>query len=155
MEDKKKKKKFSFNKNVILVLAIPILVALGVIIGSYLAGDTVVRSEEEAVEEVGEEKTMMLDEFVLNLEPTGNINRYIKVDLALSTVKKDGLTEIEGNINLIRDVIIYEISKNSVENIFSDDNKSFALKNKLKVKINEALDDDLIHQVYISNIVIQ
>lgn len=151
----KKKKKFTFNKNILLVLAVPILMALGVVIGSYISGESLANPNESQAEEIGEEETIVLDEFLLNLEPAGNINRYIKLDLALSTVKDKGLAKIERNINVIRDVIIYEISRESVETIFEDDNKSFAFKNKLKTKINDALDDDLVHEIYISNIVIQ
>lgn len=151
MEEKKKKK--GFNKKLLLLLVIPILIALGVVIGSYISGND--GEKEEVEEEILHEQTMVLDEFVLNLEPTGNINRYIRLELALSTVKENGLAEMEDKINTIRDVIIYEVSKESVDNIFQDDNMSFALKNKLKTKINERLDDDLIYEVYISNIIIQ
>lgn len=152
MEEKKKKK--GFNKKLLLLLVIPVLIALGVVIGSYISGNDGEKEEVEK-EEILHEQTMVLDEFVLNLEPTGNINRYIRLELALSTVKKNGLAEMEDKINTIRDVIIYEVSKESVDNIFQDDNMSFALKNKLKTKINERLDDDLIYEVYISNIIIQ
>lgn len=151
MEEKKKKK--GFNKKLLLLLVIPVLIALGVVIGSYISGND--GEKEEVEEEILHEQTMVLDEFVLNLEPTGNINRYIRLELALSTVKENGLAEMEDKINTIRDVIIYEVSKESVDNIFQDDNMSFALKNKLKTKINERLDDDLIYEVYISNIIIQ
>lgn len=152
MEEKKKKK--GFNKKLLLLLVIPVLIALGVVIGSYISGNDGEKEEVEE-EEILHEQTMVLDEFVLNLEPTGNINRYIRLELALSTVKENGLAEMEDKINTIRDVIIYEVSKESVDNIFQDDNMSFALKNKLKTKINERLDDDLIYEVYISNIIIQ
>ena len=99
--------------------------------------------------------TITLDEFLLNLEPSGNINRYIRIELALSTVEENGIEEIEENINKIRDVIIYKVSRESVETIFADDAKSFKLKKELREDINEALGEDIIHHVYISNIVIQ
>lgn len=152
---KDKKKKFTFNKNILFILAVPILMALGVIIGSYISNNSLTDPEEAEAEEIVDERTMVLDEFLLNLEPSGNVNRYVKLELALSTVKDDGLTVIEEKINVIRDVIIYEISRESVETIFEDDNKSFAFKEKLKKKINEALGDEIIHEIYISNIVIQ
>lgn len=147
-----KKNKKEFNKKILLLLVVPVLVALGVVIGSYISAN---EPEIEETEEILHEQTIVLDEFVLNLEPTGNINRYIRLELALSTVKENGLIEIEDKINTIRDVIIYEVSKESVENIFEDEDKNFTLKNKLKKKINERLDDDLIYEVYISNIIIQ
>lgn len=152
---KDKKKKFTFNKNMLFILAVPILMALGVIIGSYISNNSLTDPEEAEAEEIVDERTMVLDEFLLNLEPSGNVNRYVKLELALSTVKDDGLTVIEEKINVIRDVIIYEISRESVETIFEDDNKSFAFKEKLKKKINEALGNEIIHEIYISNIVIQ
>lgn len=156
MEKEEKVKKKGFNKKfLLLILAVPILVALGVVIGGYIsnqAGEKEVVEEEEAVLP---EMTVTLDEFLLNLEPSGNINRYIRLELALSTVEENGVEEIEENINKIRDVIIYKISRESVETIFADDAKSFKMKKELRDDINEALGEDIIHHVYISNIVIQ
>lgn len=156
MEKEEKVKKKGFNKKfLLLILAVPILVALGVVIGGYIssqAGEKEVVEEEEAVLP---EMTVTLDEFLLNLEPSGNINRYIRLELALSTVEENGVEKIDENISKIRDVIIYKISRESVETIFADDAKSFKMKKELRDDINEALGEDIIHHVYISNIVIQ
>ena len=157
MENEEKTNKKGFNKKfLLLILIIPILVALGVVIGGYITSQAN-ENEEDVVEEekVLPEKTITLDQFLLNLEPNGNINRYIRLELALSTVEENGIEEIEKNINKIRDVIIYKISRESVETIFEDDAKSFKLKQELKEDINEALGEDIIHNVYITNIVIQ
>lgn len=156
MNNEIKVKKKGFNKKfLLLLLAVPILVALGVVIGGYI---TSLANESEVVvekETLLPEKTVMLDEFLLNLEPSGNINRYIRLELALSTVEENGVKEIEENINKIRDAIIYKISRESVETIFTDDVESFKMKKELRDDINEALGEDIIHHVYISNIVIQ
>lgn len=150
-----KKKRFKLNKNVLFILAIPILVALGVFLGSYFLGNPAADKPVEEVKETVKEQTVTLDEFVLNLEPTGNVRRYIRLELALSTIEKDGLAKIESKMNVIRDVIIYEVSKASVDNIFEDTDNSFHLKKQLKDKINEALGEDLIYEVYISNMIVQ
>lgn len=156
MAKEEKGKKKGFNKKfLLLILAVPILVALGVVIGGYITNQADDSPAAEVEEEVLPEMTVTLDEFLLNLEPSGNINRYIRLELALSTVKENGVQEIEENINKIRDVIIYKISRESVETIFADDAKSFKLKKELRDDLNEALGDEIIHHVYISNIVIQ
>lgn len=156
MKNEEKVKKKSFNKKfLLLILAVPILVALGVVLGGYISGQAESKEKVEVEEVVLPEMTVTLDEFLLNLEPSGNINRYIRLELALSTVKENGVEEIEKNINKIRDVIIYKVSRESVETIFADDTKSFKMKKELRDDINKALDDEIIHHVYISNIVIQ
>jgi len=145
------------NKNILFgVLAIPILVAVGVIIGGYYVKDNAqVVSGSEEREEVFEEVSVPLDEFVLNLEPTNNINRYIRFELSLSSTKEDGEEAINSNLNKIRDEIIHTVSRQSVEDIFDDESGSIMLKDVLKKAINEMLDDDIIHEVYITNIVVQ
>lgn len=156
MKNKEKVKKKGFNKKfLLLILAVPVLVALGVVIGGYISSQGNDGTNKVKEEVVIPEQTVTLDEFLLNLEPSGNINRYIRLELSLSTTKENGVQEIEENINKIRDVIIYKISRESVETIFADDAKSFKLKKELSEDINEALGEDIIHQVYISNIVIQ
>lgn len=156
MEKEEKKKKKGFNKSILLLLiAVPVLIALGVVIGGYISDGATEVEEVEEEEEILPEKTITLDEFLLNLEPSGNLNRYIRLELALSTVKEGGLEEIEENINKIRDVIIYKVTRESVEDIFADDDKSFIMKTELKEDINKALGDEVVYGVYISNIVIQ
>lgn len=156
MENKGKVKKKGFNKKfLLLILAVPVLVALGVVIGGYISSQGSAGAEKIKEEVVLPEKTVTLDEFLLNLEPSGNINRYIRLELSLSTTKENGVLKIEENMDKIRDVIIYKISRESVETIFEDEEKSFTLKYELRDDINDALGEDLIHQIYIANIVIQ
>lgn len=146
-----------FNKNILLgILAIPVLVAVGVIIGGYYVKDNAQAvSGSEEREEVFEEVSVPLEEFVLNLEPTNNINRYIRFEVSLSSTKEDGEEIINSNLNKIRDEIIHTVSRQSVEDIFDDESGTIMLKDVLKKSINEALDDEVIHEVYITNIIVQ
>lgn len=146
-----------FNKNILLgILVIPILVAVGVIIGGYYVKDNAqIVSGSEEREEVFEEVSVPLEEFVLNLEPTNNINRYIRFEVSLSSTKEDGEEIINSNLNKIRDEIIHTVSRQSVEDIFDDESGTIMLKDVLKKSINEALDDEVIHEVYITNIIVQ
>lgn len=150
-----KKKKFQLNKNVLFVLSIPLLVALGVFIGSYFVGNASQGKQMVEARENVKEQTVNLEEFVLNLEPTGNARRYIRLELALSTIEKGGIEKIENKMSVIRDAVIYEVSKRSIDKVYEDADNSFLLKEQLKNKINEMLDEELINEVYISNMVIQ
>lgn len=152
---KKNNNSIGINKNILLVLVmVPILIALGVVIGNYLSNADVVTAEFENKKETLEE-TVPLDEFVLNLEPTGNVNRYIRLELSLSTTHENGVEAIDKNMDKIRDVIIYEVSRQSVEKVFLDENNDFALKSLLKNEVNKVLNEEIVHQVYIRNLIIQ
>jgi len=146
-----------FNKNILLsILAIPILVAVGVIIGGYYIKDNAqMVSGSEEREEAFEEVSVPLEEFVLNLEPTSNINHYIRFEVSLSSTKENGEEIINSNLNKIRDEIIRTVSSQSVEEIFDDESGTILLKDLLKQAINETLEDDVIYEVYITNIVVQ
>lgn len=150
------KDKKGFNKNILLVIiAVPILVAIGVIAGNYLANDPQVVSGSENEEEIFEEVSVPLEEFVLNLEPTNNVSRYIRLELSLSSTKEDGEGTINSSLDKIRDVIIHTVSRHSVEEIFDEETGTITLKESLKKALNKAFEDEVIHEVYITNIVIQ
>lgn len=150
------KDKKGFNKNILLiVLAVPILVAIGVIAGTYLVKDPQVVSGNETEEETFEEISVPLEEFVLNLEPTDKASYYIRLELSLSSTKEDGEEIINSSLDKIRDVIIHTVSRHSIEEIFDEETGIITLKESLKTALNNAFEDEVIHEVYITNIVMQ
>lgn len=151
------KEKKGINKNVLLiVLAIPFLVAFGVFAGSYLTGaSTQVVSGNEANEQQLPETTVPLEEFLLNLEPIDNVYSYMRLEVSLSSTKEDGVEKINANLDKIRDVIIYKVSRLTVDDIFDEDQGTQKLKELLRTAINELFGEDLIHDVYLTNIVVQ
>lgn len=151
------KEKKGVNKNIIIALiAVPILVAVGVVAGSYLSNpNTEITSGAEAKEESVEETTIPLEEFLLNLEPGNNTGRFVRLEVSLSTTQENGATTIETNLPKIRDVIIRTVSTQTIEEMFDAQNGTLALKNLLKTSINDNFDDDVIYNVYITNIIMQ
>lgn len=151
------KEKKKINKNTILIfVSVPILVVIGVIAGNYFAhSDTQLIGSSEAQTEQIEEETVLLDEFILNLEPGNNTGRFVRMEVSLSTVQEDGVATIETNLDKIRDAIIHTMSTQTIEQLFNDENGTLALKNLLKTSINDNLDADVIYDVYIRNIVMQ
>ena len=153
----KEKRRIGFNKNFLLILiAVPLLVAIGVIAGNYFTkSNTPIVSGNEVVEEDFPEVTVPLEEFVLNLEPMNNINRYIRLEVSLSSKKEDGDTTINENLDKIRDIIIRTVGRQSVDVIFDEEKGTTNFKDVLRNAINTEFEEDLIFQVYITNIVVQ
>lgn len=153
---KKERRGLKINKNILLlVLSVPLLVAIGVIAGSFVTNpDTMIASNNEEPEEV-EEVSVALEEFVLNLEPTNNVNRYVRMEISLSTTQEGGLELLEGSLDKIRDSIINTVSRQTVNDIFDEEVGTSNLKDVLKESLNAEFEDELVHQVYITNVVIQ
>lgn len=151
-----KKPKFHFNKNIILgVISVPLLVAIGVISGNYIANPNMIAASVNEEVEVSEEVTVPLDEFVLNLEPMHNVNRYVRLEISLSTTKEDGEVFLKENTHKIRDAIISTVSRQQVNDIFDQEVGTSHLKDLLKEAINKEFEEEIISQVYITNVVVQ
>lgn len=146
-----KETKKIFNKNILLIVAIPFLVAIGVVAGSYFSNPetpVVTGSEKGAAESV-----VKLDEFLLNLKSSDNQTNYISLELSLATTQKGGEETINDNIDKVRDIIIYKVSQLSMEDIYNSESRM--LKDTLKNSINEEFEQDIVSEVYITNIVLQ
>lgn len=149
-----KKEKKGFNKYIaLIVIAVPLLVACGVIAGNYLANPDATKASEEEV--AIEEVTVPLDEFILNLEPTNNVNRYVRLEISLSTIDENGVEILEGSLHKIRDSIINTVSRQTVADIFDEEVGTSQLKDLLKETLNTELELEIVHQVYITNVVVQ
>lgn len=151
------KEQKGINKNILLiVLAIPLLVAFGVFAGSYLTGSsTQIVSGNEANKEPVPEVTVPLEEFLLNLEPKKRVNNYMRLEVSLSSTQEGGADKINANLDKIRDTLIYTVSRLTVDDVFNGDAGTRKLKDTLKIAINEMFGEEVIHEVYITNIVVQ
>ena len=153
MNNKKERK--GINRNFLMIIAIPILVAIGVLAGSYLDGSTsIVRGdgmEEAAVPEV----TVPLEEFLLNLEPSNNSYNYVRLEVSLSSIRKDGEKTMNENLDKIRDSIIHTVCRLSIQDVYHEEAGTGKLKSTLKESLNNLFDDPIVHDVYITNIIVQ
>lgn len=124
--------------------------------GSFITGSTTsIVSGKEVPEITIPEETVALDEFLLNLEPKNNKQNYIRLELSLSSKRKDGLKTINKNLDKIRDSIIHKVSRLSVEDVYNEEVGTSRMKDLLKQTLNEMFDDTIVHEVYITNIVVQ
>ena len=152
---KNKKEKKGFNRSFLMILAIPILVAIGVLVGSYLDGTTSIVRGDEKEEAAVPEVTVPLDEFLLNLEPSNNSYKYVRLEVSISTIRKDGEETINENVDKIRDSIIHTVSRLSIQDVYHEEAGTGKLKSILKESLNNLFDDPIVHDVYITNIIVQ
>ena len=96
----------------------------------------------------------MLDEFVVNLKSEGSIKHYLKVKIALMyTEEKQGIL-IESSVNKIRDVIISNLREKSYKEMLEAEN-FLTLKKEVIDNLNLAINEDIIKDIYITDIIIQ
>ena len=153
MNNKKERK--GINRNFLMIIAIPILVAIGVLAGSYLDGSTSILRGEGMEEAAVPEVTVPLEEFLLNLEPSNNSYNYVRLEVSISSIRKDGEQMINDNLDKIRDSIIHTVSRMSIEDVYHEEAGTGKLKSKLKETLNDLFDDPIVHDVYITNIIVQ
>lgn len=152
---KNNKEKKGISSNLLLIIAIPILVAVGVLAGSYITGSNTPAVSGNEIEETVPETTVALDDFLLNLEPTSTGRNYIRLEVSLSSTQEGGAEKITTNLDKIRDSIIHTVSRLTVEDVYNEEAGTTRLKEVLKKSLNELFEDSTIHEVYITNIVVQ
>ncbi|EYE88804.1 flagellar basal body protein FliL [Fervidicella metallireducens AeB] len=97
------------------------------------------------------EKTVQLDEFVVNLADEDV--RYIKVKINLAFTDKKLETEIGEKTPQIRDIINTHLMTKKAEELNS--NGMLKLKGELVSKINGLLENGKITNIYLNDIIIQ
>ena len=94
-----------------------------------------------------------LDPIVVNLfDPTGK--RYIQIRLALALADKKAEEEIKNKEPIIKDAIITYLSAKTPEEVIQPEAKEVIKKDLLK-KINEALGEDWVLEVYITQYIVE
>lgn len=153
----KEKKNNEINKNFLLaIFLIPVLVAVGVMAGHNFtsaeqAGGDVAFAKEEKEEEI----TVPLEEFLVNMNSSSGRSNYVRMEISLSSTEEEFETIVHTNLAKVRDAIIYDLYSRTSDSVFEEEKGMFALKNSLKNRINETLGEDLVKEVYITNIVMQ
>lgn len=100
------------------------------------------------------EYSVLLNEFVVNLSNENSIKNYLKIQIALMYTDKKHGDMINENMNKIRDVIIADLRSKSSSEMLNEDNTS-NVKKEIITNINTILKDDIVKDVYFTELVIQ
>lgn len=139
-------------KVIIIVLVVLVLVAASAIGYFMVTGKQV--SDIVNMFQSNEEYTILLDEFVANLYSENGKKSYLKVKIALMYTDKKHEKSINSNVNKIRDLILNDIREKTSQDMLE---KEHILKFKKEIinNINSALKDDIVKDVYFTDLIIQ
>lgn len=141
-------------KKLLLFLAIGIVIII--LAGAVVAFLTSPKGEEEKKAEKGHPKETIIysmEPIVVNLfDPTGR--RYLQVGLALELGDKKLEEEIKNNEPKIKDVVIRVLSSKTPEDVLQPEAKDM-IKNELLQKINSALGEEIVLNVYITQYIVE
>lgn len=145
------------SKSKIIIIALLVIIVAIVSVSAYFlisgqsaatGGEVVKKSKDK------DEYTILLDEFVTNLKSEKKGKDYLKIQVAIMTTDKKSAKAIEEDTNKIRDIVLNDLRGKTSEQILEVE-KTDELKNQILGKLNKALGDDIIEELYFTNLVVQ
>lgn len=136
----------------VLILTVLILILVGTVV--YLARINYGVDDLLKAFESNGEYTILLDEFLLNVKSEGSMQRYLKITVALMHRDEKQNDYIESNINKIRDVILSTLRSKTYEEMLDNSNIE-DIKNEIVKNINHNLKEDLIEEIYFTDLILQ
>lgn len=102
------------------------------------------------------EVSIPLDEFIVNVYgETARSQALVRMELTLTSYDDQAKEIVDEEIAKIRDAVIHVTASLSVESILEEEEGEFVIKDMIKDRINRSLEQDLIEDVYVTNILIQ
>jgi len=153
-EQEKEVKKVSKKKLLLfLVIGLVIVVLAGSVIAVFSTFKGGKGKEKEKERSPKETVIYSMEPIVVNLfDPTGK--RYIQIRLALELKDKKMEEEIKINEPKIKDVIISTLSTKTPEDVLQPEAKDL-IKTELLQKINSALGEEAISNIYITQYIVE
>lgn len=156
-EEKPKK-----SKKLLIIIIIAALVLAGAGVGGFLflKKGSAHKEKDEATKkedmvEIPKEKEkavlIQLDPFILNLSEPG---RFVKLTIHLEVKNEKIQQYVNDRMPKIRDSIITLVSSKSADVLSTPEGK-FQLKDELLLRVNQAIEKDLIKNIYFTEFVIQ
>ncbi|KRQ87048.1 flagellar basal body-associated protein FliL [Caloramator mitchellensis] len=134
-----------------LLIIIIVLLVLVLIAGGFVGYMLLVKNKQSTTK-VLPEKTMAMDELVVNLNDEG-MRTYIKVKIFLAYTNSKLEGEITEKMPQIRDVVITTVRSKKSEEF--EGNKVEAIRKEIRDNVNNLLTKDKITNVYFYDLLIQ
>lgn len=154
-EEKKEKKKKSILPIIIVILLL--VIGVGVYFGYTMIykNDKGQKTQVKYVEKELVEKTLPLEEFLVNLSDPGG-QKYVQTKLTLAYPEDNKKLDEEINKNKDRIVDIINLTlRKKVEADFQGDKLETNIKKEIKDKINESLVEGRVTNIYVTKFVTQ
>ena len=150
MSEKVQKKS---NFRILIILLLILVLASTLFVGYFLIRDRDAADLVSVFKTEGE-NTILLDEFIVNLKSEKSMRNYLKIKIALMYTDEKQEKNLSANVNKIRDVIINQLRSKTPEEIL-DIEKTSELKKEIVDEINSAIKNDIVKDIYFTDLVIQ
>lgn len=139
----------------IIIIAIVFILLIGSVIGYFLISGKSISDVMKSFQKE-EEFTLVLDDFVVNLasEDEGPSKNYLKIQVAMMYTNSKHEVILMENESKIRDMIIEDLRKNSALDMSSGE-KVNEIKSDICLHVNSALNEEIVKEVYFSDLLIQ
>lgn len=156
MKNEKKNQGLTMQKMIFIGIFVVILAVGGGMLGSALTSGKAAEFLAAAEEEPEEQIIVPYSEFLINLRPvTNNERSFLRIEFSFlvnSVENEEKLLEHEARI---RDGIITVLRKNTSGTIFEETEGNLRLKQDVEERINQTLGEEVVKEVYVTNIVMQ
>ncbi|MDX9916850.1 MAG: flagellar basal body-associated FliL family protein [Gudongella sp.] len=151
----KVKKKIN-KKILIIILAVILALIIGtsVLIYAKVKGVPVKSLIEKYLPEKSEQ-TLSLNEFLVNLNyDTGPSNEVLRINIAIKYIDSKNTERMVSEVPMIRDIILTNLRDLQAESILEEE-IIYNFKKNTKDDINELLQQDIVTQVYVTDLIIR
>lgn len=142
------------NKSKIIIIILLVLILAGISITAYFMISDKTLKDIKNIGKSEEEYTIPLDEFITNLKNEDKGKNYLKIQVALMYKDKKHTELMESNLNKIRDIVLNDLREKTSEQILEVKNTP-KLKEDLLKKLNDSLGEEVIQDIYFTNLIVQ
>lgn len=159
-QNNEKEKKKTIRIIVLGIVAAVIVLVAGMGVGVALFGnpsETPLLSRFTSSDDAqATEIAIPLDEFLVNVQSeTARSQAIIRMEITVTSVDDDASEIIANDIAKVRDAVLHVVSSHSASTIMEEKDGAFIVKDQIKDRINQSMGEDLIDDVYVTNILIQ
>jgi flagellar protein FliL len=142
-------------KNPMMMIMIMVVVAAVVFTVVFVVGKKVSAKSKPATAVVERGTMIELDEFLVNLADPGN-DHFMKVTIDLEVTKKSGKTTetMKDDVPRVRDAVLTAMGGKLRDDVSTNAGRD-KLKADIKSRVNAALGDPIVMNVYFANFVTQ
>lgn len=142
-------------KNLWVVSFFFAIVIIGVVGFGFTSGKAQVIISDLFKEEIVE-TTVPLEEFLINLDSDTSIKKtFLKIELSVHSSKEGAEEKLTAEMAQIRDSVISVLRKKTEESVFKEEDTKLVIKKELIEAINTKIDEELVDDIFITNIVTQ
>ena len=139
---------------IIGVIGILLMTVSGVVIYSVVT-ETPIMVMAESFRSEPSEETLVLEEFLVNLNSeSGPSNQYLKIDIALEYRDSKNTEILTAAMPMIRNEIIVSLRDLRRETVLEEESIE-AFKEQAKNAINARLEEEIVDEIYITNMIVR